>query len=226
MRTRLAGAVYLYCLGAADHPEPSAVTGLAGAPVRSVPVQGFTAWVSESRGAPHPSLEALRTHNAVLGAATRSRTPLPMRFGQWFDCWSALEALIAARRAPLELSLRHVLGAVEFGTRILDPAAAAAEPDRSSGKAYLEGLSRRGRAERARARQGADMAEAMRAWLGPLARDQRVDPGGDSTLASVAHLVDRHDTGTYQRRIRQFPSQHPELRFLFSGPWPPYGFAV
>lgn len=228
--------VYLYCLGDPDHPAPQEgagagepLRGIEGAPVRATAAAGFAAWVSDLERAPSATLERIRAHNAVIETAAADVTPLPLRFGQWFESEAALEASLQERRDGLRDALRRVAGAMEFGVRVVDPASDTArrpaEPgDRSSGTAYLEGLVRRERRAEEERRRGAALARELEAWLEGRVRETRARPAGSEGLVAIAHLVDRHDTREYRLRVGEFPERHPELRFVFSGPWPPYGF--
>jgi hypothetical protein len=216
--------LYLYCLGQPSHPPPSSIEGLDGVPVRATEVAGFSAWVSDLDRAPGASLERVRAHNDVVTAATGIATPLPLRFGQWFPSHQAMERSIEERRGSLADGLARVHEALEFGVRILDPEHQDSAPDRTTGTAYLEALARRAQSDEADRDRGRAVAAELAAWLAPLVRQERVRPIGGGTLAAVVHLVDRHDIGNYNTRVRSFPPQRPELRFLFTGPWPPYGF--
>jgi hypothetical protein len=216
--------VYAYCLGQPGHPEPPTIAGVGNASVIAEGVAGFTVWISEMDRMPAASLEGVRRHNHVVEAATRAETPLPFRFGQWFATRQDLEASLLERRDRLTRQLLHVQGALEHGVRVLDPAHQQTAADRSSGTAYLEALARRSRQDEADAGRGHAVAAELRSWLGPLIRDERVRPVGGGTLATIAHLVARHDTGSYGRRLSVFGEDRPDLRFLFTGPWPPYGF--
>lgn len=217
--------LYLYCLGEPDHPRPEDVVGLEGAAVRDVEAGGFSAWVSELERMPAPSLDRIRVHNAVVEAAAGVATPLPLRFGQWFETADDLDASLRDRGEALHAALARVSGALELGVRVLDPAHAPDELDRASGTAYLEALARRSRVEEEGRRRGEEVAAELKEWLGPLVRDERVRSLGAGSLVSIAHLVDRHEIGKYRLHMDQFPPRHPELRFVLSGPWPPYGFA-
>jgi hypothetical protein len=216
--------LYLYCLGHPSHPPPASIQGLDGAAVRAEPVAGFSAWISDMDRAPGASLERVRTHNDVVSAATETATPLPLRFGQWFASHQELSRSLEERRHRLAEDLERVQNALEFGVRVLDPHHQPAVPARTTGTAYLEGLARQARSDEADRSRGQDVAAELGAWLGPLVRDQRVRLVGGGTLAATAHLVDRHDIGSYNARVRSFPPRRPELRFLLTGPWPPYGF--
>jgi len=216
--------LYVYCLGRSDHPEPELVTGIGDVPVRAERVADYTVWVSDLPRPPVASLDGIRAHNAVVEAATITVTPLPFRFGQWFASRDDLVRSLDERSDTLRSGLDHVAGALEHAVRVVDPAHQAAVLDRASGTAYMEGLALRARADEVDRDRGLSVAEALRAWLGSLVRDARVRPGGGGTLVSIAYLVDRHDTGNYGARIREYQAERPDLRFLFTGPWPPYGF--
>lgn len=220
--------LYLYCVGAPGHPAPEGVTGIDGAPTSARDVAGLVAWVSELDAAPSPSLERIRAHNGVVERACDTRTALPVRFGQWFADEAGLAASVRERLSDLTRGLERVAGALEMGVRVLDPAHAGedAPPDRSTGRAYLEALARREDvAKEARAR-GAAVARSLADRLSGLVRDMRVRPLGSAAgLVAVAYLVERHDIGNYEAAVGDFAARHEDLRFLFSGPWPPYGFA-
>ncbi len=69
----------------------------------------------------------------------------------------------------------------------------------------------------------AGVAEAVRG----LVRDERVDELRTSHgVVSVAHLVGRHDFGSYRDAVHAVREHFPAFRFLLSGPWVPYSFAV
>lgn len=217
--------LYLYCVTSTGHPGPGALTGIGGARVQDLEAAGVRGWVSPLDAAPTASLEHVRAHNAVVEAAAEAQTPLPMRFGQWFETEAELATALAERRPRLEAALERVRDALEFGVRVVDPRGAERPaPDRSTGRAYLEGLARREAEAEAARQRGARVAAELRAFLGDLVRDQRVRPGGPESLVAIAHLVARHDTGTYSARVRTFSERQPELRWVTSGPWPPYGF--
>lgn len=216
--------LYVYCLGRSGHPEPGQVTGIGGAPVRDERIADLRVWVSDLSRPPAASLDGIRAHNAVVEAAATEATPLPFRFGQWFATRNDLVRSLDERGVVLRSRLEHVAGALEYGVRIVDPAHQPPVADRASGTAYMEGLARRARAVELDRDRGRAVAEALRGWLDSVVRDERVHLGGGGTLASLAHLVDRHDTGNYERLVREYPANRPDLRFLFTGPWPPYGF--
>jgi hypothetical protein len=214
----------VYCVGGRDHPGPGTLTGVAGVTVRAEAFPPLSVWLSELKHAPVASLDGVRAHNTVVEAATADRTPLPFRFGQYFESRDSLAESLRQQEAELIRKLQHVEGCLEHGLRILDPHAPDPPPDRSSGTAYLEGLARRARRDQLEQERGREIVQGLRERLGPLVRDQRVRYVGGGTLAVVAYLVSRHDTGKYHIAMSSIPDEWPDLRFHSTGPWPPYGF--
>lgn len=217
--------LYLYCVVGRSHPDP-AVKGVDGAPVRALDIAGLRTWVSPLPAPLSASLDRVREHNAVVEAAMTHATPLPMRYGQFFESEAEMQDVLEERRDGLAQSLERVRDAVELGVRVLAPERPEPEPpDRTTGRAYLEGLARREETLDRSRRRGARVAAELRAFLGPLVRAQVVRPGGASGLIAISHLVARHDTGAYRDQLHTFTDRYPDLRFVVSGPWPPYGFA-
>ena len=220
--------LYVYAIGGPAQLADAPAEGVGGAPIEVLTLDPFRVLVSRLERAPTASVEAIRRHNAVVEASCRDATPLPSRFGQWFADLAELQASIGKREAPLMRALERVAGAMEYGVRILDPAMdePVPEPDRSSGKAYMEGLARRGRQRMDVEARAEALGEELRVALGDSIRDQKVQPlAAAPGLASVSHLVDRHRTGGYRERLKEFESRYPALKFVATGPWPPYGFA-
>lgn len=218
--------LYLYCIVGTSQPDPVAVQGVDGAGVRALDVAGLRTWVSSLAAPPGASLERAREHNSVVEGAMTHATPLPVRFGQFFESESEMRDVLEEGRDRLARALERVADAAELGVRVLGPESPAPDPpDRTTGRAYLEGLARREETLEQSRRQGARVAAELHAFLGPLVRAQVVRPGGTSGLVAISHLVARHDTGAYRDQLHTFTDRYPDLRFVVSGPWPPYGFA-
>jgi hypothetical protein len=44
-------------------------------------------------------------------------------------------------------------------------------------------------------------------------------------LGRADHLIEREDVQEYRTKMAQAVEERPEVRFMVSGPWPPYSFA-
>lgn len=223
--------LYLYCIAAADNRPPTGLAGIGDSPVRAVDSPPFAVWASRLDRPPTPDVSAIQRHNHVVETAGRhEHGALPVRFGQWLDSEAALLDAIAERRDQYAEALPRVAGAVELGVRVVSPepvpAGAASVEAAASGREYLESVARRSAASRARTARGRELARELHDTLGPLLRDQRTDsPATPRGLVELAHLVSRDEVEEYRDQVSTFAAGEPDLRFLVSGPWPPYSFA-
>lgn len=229
----MAEGLYLYCVAPAGHEPPPSLDGLDGVEVSTRTRNGLAVWVSSLERPPEATIEAVRRHHAVVDAAvSETVTPVPLRFGQWAATEDALASSIAPKADSWRRDLEAFAGALEFGVRVLDPA--RDRPARtvhraamSSGRAYLEALARDQREERDFVRQAEEVAARMRVRLGGLSIADTVAPLATTHgVASIAHLVRRASFAEYHERMAAVQAEQRPLRFVLSGPWPPYSFAA
>lgn len=188
--------------------------GLDGGTVRRL----GSAWVSEVPTRPvRATVERIRAHDAVVAAALETgSTPLPARFGQTYASDDECEQAISAKLGELSAALARVSGMVEM--RLLLRAADAPAPDRASGTAYLESLSRRARAEEEVRRVAREVNEALRAHV----RDAAVSTQGPVT--TLAHLVEREARHAYRDRVEAVMRGMTGIEATLVGPTAPYAF--
>jgi len=93
---------YLYCLRTDRAEPPDGLIGVDGAVVRAIHVSGLMAWVSDVEEKVTPTVERVKAHDAVCGAALAAgETPLPIRFGQTFPDDAAMASGLAARESVI-----------------------------------------------------------------------------------------------------------------------------
>jgi hypothetical protein len=221
---------HLYCVTTAAI-TPEGVGGIDGAAVQAIASGGIAAWASPADAPLRASLDAARAHNAVVEAAHRLETPVPLRFGQWLPDEASVRARLAERADDWRTQLAALAGTAEFGVRILDPARPGPAQDvrpesTGAGRAYLEALAGRETERARRSAAGQEIAAALEQDLGGTVLRARVDPLETAHgLATIAHLVRRNDAAAYRSTLERAIAGRPELQFLTSGPWPPYSFA-
>jgi hypothetical protein len=229
----VAEGLYLYCVAPAGHDPPAALDGLDDAQVTALEHDGLTVWMSALGRPPEASVEGVRRHHAVVDAAiSETVTPVPFRFGQWAATEAAVRASIAPKADAWLRSLEAWAGALEFGVRVLDPA--RDRPARtvhaaamSSGREYLEALARVRTEERDGVRHAEEVAALVRGRVGGLTIADTVAPLATAHgIASIAHLVRRGSFAEYHERMAAVRAEQSGLRFVLSGPWPPYSFAA
>jgi hypothetical protein len=158
--------------------------------------------------------DALREqHSLVLEIARRARATLPVRFGALLDRRTLVE-LGRQHEAELRQSLETVRDRAQMTIRVLGRRAPLAAAPAASGREYLE--SRR----HALAPQLPETARELLDRLHPLVVRERLDDGRGGLLATVYHLIGKHDVDAYRGAAQQVTGEG----LIVTGPWPPFAF--
>lgn len=218
-----------YCIRRRGEPPPAeGLTGAGGAAVRLVEEGEIGAWISVANVG-SGDVDSLRAHDAVVRAALRSATPLPVRFDTLYPDEHALRASLREAASSLQAALERVAGHVEMGVRVewreRQEAAPSEKGAVASGREYLERRRREfaaHEAQRARATKLLDRVEARVAPQGDLGVRTLLPAAG--VAGSMAHLVHRQAVGVYRTRAAEAQAELPEVTLRVSGPWAPYSF--
>lgn len=225
---------YLYCITPAAVVPPAGLQGVGGCAVEAIAAGDLAIWTSTlESGRAEASVEAIAAHNSVVEAAIRpDTTPIPLRFGQRLETADEVRDLIDREREAWLAQLKLFAGALEFGLRVIDPeresAARVVHTGRAvGGREYLEEVARRRSEERGAREEAERVASRVREFVGDATVRERVEPlRTRHGLATIAYLVRRVDFADYRDRVTRAREALPALRFLASGPWPPYSFVT
>ena len=171
-------------------------------------------------------------HESVVEEIMSSRPILPARFNTLFRIEDAVIALLDERARPFRSALERVTGKVELGLRVLWEAPGKSEvsvnQETGDGNPGTEYLHRRLREERRRAGirgvgervirevQALFHSLAVESWLQRLPTDRLLFTG--------AYLVERYRVAAFREDVAKAQQEFSYLRFLLTGPWPPYHF--
>lgn len=220
--------LYVYCVAEALDAPPRSLAGISGSDVRLVTMGNLSLLVSDFSGEVVPvNRENALQHAAVVRSILERTTPLPFRFGTLVT-GQELEDYLTGRQAALSKKLEQVRGCVEMSVKIIGDRAnrearsVEAGADDKPGTAFL--------LEKRRQILGSERAQAVAAWLaeqvGSLARETQVSLcPAEKLLLAASHLVERGSVQQYRDKLTAARAERPKLRFLVSGPWPPYSFA-
>lgn len=203
--------IYLYAVvdelaGLPDAP------GIDGAPLKRRRAGDFELVVSEHPGEVEPTEDAVLAHARVVEELLPlAGAVLPARFGVGFEDGASLERAVADRAAALKESLERVRGRVEVGVRVVGDSTA---PPAETGREYLE----------ARQRELAAI-DALHESLAARALAATRGNSRGQLVMSGAYLVDPAGIPEFQKAVGALQSEHPQLTFALTGPWPPYSFA-
>ena len=64
-------------------------------------------------------------------------------------------------------------------------------------------------------------------FFGRFATEEKVEKlKTENLLVDAVYLVEKDKRGDFREAFEHIRSAHPNLKYLFSGPWPPYNFVV
>jgi len=224
--------LYVYCLAeGVDRPNKTP-RGISGAPVRIAKFEDLSALVSVCRA---DTFKVTRknalAHHEVVRSITKQTTPLPARFGTIVTV-QQLSTYISTNRQALKAKLAHVRGGVEMNVRMIGTIPDTSPDSKSEnalgpGTAFLLEKQREILREQAGVAQKGQLSAWLREKLGDLIKEEKISlvPSGTVILARADHLIERFDVQEYRTKMARAVEERPEVRFMVSGPWPPYSFA-
>jgi Gas vesicle synthesis protein GvpL/GvpF len=227
--------LYVYCLAEGVHQLNKTPPGVSGAEVRIVEFEeDLSALVSPCRSdAFQVTRKNALAHHEVVGSITEQTTPLPARFGTLVTI-EQLRNYVSTHRPAIKAKLAHVRGGVEMTVRMIRTIDGADtsqefrnEDVRGPGTAFLLEKRREILREEAGAGQKGQLSSWLREKLGDLIKEEKISVTSSDTviLARADHLIERVNVQEYRTRMATAVEERPEVRFMVSGPWPPYSFA-
>lgn len=223
-------------------PFPDGMTGIGDAPLALLSHGDVSAIISPAQSQ-HVAIvdKNLWKHEEVLEHICSDRAVLPARFGTVLRDEQEMRDVIAANRQSFATNLARVRGKVELSVRVLwddqRPIGAVVERANSggmNGQAYMQARLKEERALRAWRERAQAQVDLIDAALSPLSGEHTqkmlISP---RTLLTAAYLVERAQVQQFRDRMAVLATCNPihnasspesGLRFMCTGPWPPYSF--
>jgi Gas vesicle synthesis protein GvpL/GvpF len=246
--------VYLY--GVARDLDPVVLrdlSGVAGAPVRAVAEDGFTALISTvdlaefGEEALRRNLESLpwleaaaRAHHGVVDAVARSAPTAPVRIATLYRDDDRVRELLREQQDELTEVLGRVVGRAEWGVKAYGSADASPQeppdPDGDDGErpgmAYLRRRKLQQRSREDASRRLAEQGEEIHVTLSRYAVASRRHPPQDPRLSghegtmilNVAYLLEDDQSDAFAAEVDELRTRLPGIRVELTGPWPAYSF--
>lgn len=225
--------LYVYCLAEGLDRLHQTLRGVSDGEVRIVELdEDLSALVSVYRSDDFQvSRKNALAHHEVVRSITEQTTPLPTRFGTVVTI-EQLRNYVSTHHKAIKAKLAHMRGGVEMNVRLIHSIAAAdtsQEPENAGrpGTAFLLEKRREILRDEAGAAQKAKLSAWLREKLGDLIKEEKISitPSETVILARADHLISRADVQEYRTKMAKAVEERPEIRFMVSGPWPPYSFA-
>ncbi len=224
--------LYVYCLAEGVERLDKTPPGVSGAPVRIQEFQeGLLALVSVCRS---DDFQVTRknalAHHEVVRSITEQTTPLPARFGTVVTV-EQLSNYVSTHQQAIKAKLAHVRGRVEMTVRMIRTISGTDTSQESNnvgpGTAFLREKRREILGDEDEAAQKGQLSVWLREKLGDLIKEETISltPSQTVILARADHLIERAGVQEYRTKMAKAVAERPEIRFMVSGPWPPYSFA-
>jgi hypothetical protein len=207
--------------------------------VSTVPWRDLAAATSPLElGALRATVEDVVRHEAIVEALRRLGPALPVRFATVLADAQALAHALAVRYDVLVADLARLGDKVELGLTVLwdPPSTQGEEPATGSeavreahgpGARYLQARLAAHRREAAARDRARALARELDRELSVHALERRCTILPTARLAvRAAYLLDPGRVPAFQDTFAEIRRVHPDLRFLLSGPWPPYSFVT
>jgi hypothetical protein len=187
-----------------------------------------------------PDSENIWHHEMVVEALMLNRTVLPARFGTVLDNENSLHMKLEKLYPALKSNLQHLSGKVEVSLSVLwtgsdigslfpkkkeiinevEPPQTGIEYMQTKLIKHQRDNSFRNKAEQILARLNTSLTQFEYEEKHQLNTSQGI-------LVKASYLIKRKQLEEFQKTINQFSEnrdQNQDLKFLLTGPWPPYSF--
>ncbi|HVT61717.1 MAG TPA: GvpL/GvpF family gas vesicle protein [Thermoanaerobaculia bacterium] len=234
---------YVYCIVHTDQSLRFGPIGIGSEPaeVHTVNYHDIAAVVSDTPLEVYdPTRENVLAHERVNEAVMRKHTVIPMSFNTVFK---TREDIIELLRSAYD-AFRDVLGKMEdkleFGLKVVwDPELVIREIEKENENLRMlrqEISSQKGSTYFARMQYGRlvdsllqDRSEHLVAEIFAALSDVAVasranKPIGDKMILNAAFLVARDREADFDAKVKEIDSKYANLKFKYTGPWPPYNF--
>ena len=229
--------LYVYCIAEGGERLRNLPRGLFSLPVHQLKIDGLIVVVSSYRspGWMDRINDAITHHKVVLNVQKQA-TALPLRFGEILS-EQQLQKFVSTHRRAIKTKLAQVRGRAEMNVRMSGTILGGAVPETLKNEAQAAGpgttflLEKRSEIlrEQEEIQEKAFLSAWFREKLGNLIKDECLNmvlsPSRKAFLARADHLVDHEDVEQYRQQMAAAIAERPEIRFMVSGPWPPYSFA-
>jgi hypothetical protein len=184
---------------------------------------------------PQATEENMLHHEAVVEAVRSVSPAIPVRFGTLMHDRAAVASALATRYATLVNDLECLGDKVEMGLTVLwrEPAVAnAGRQDEASrlqppGTRYLQRKFSQYQHDALLRDRAEQLARELDSELAPLALETRSSVLPTRRLVMrAAYLVHPSHVKPFEGAFGEIRGKRPDLRFLLTGPWPPYSFVT
>ena len=234
---------YVYCIIQTKETLRFGPVGIGSEPadVHTVGYKDIAAVVSDTPLEVYdPTRENVLAHERVNEVVMRDYTVIPMSFSTVFKTSEDIIELLRTAYDAFRDVLVKMQDKLEFGVKVLwEPEMIIREIEKDDENLRLlrqEISSQKGSTYFARMQYGrlvdsllAERSEQLvndifNALSSVSVASRANKPIGDKMVLNAAFLVSRDSESTFDAKVKEMDAKYENLKFKFTGPWPPYNF--
>lgn len=236
---------YVYCIIECDRPRDFGPLGIGGRgdEVYTIHHGSLAAVVSDTPVQPYdPTRENALAHERVNDTVMQEFTVIPMSFGTVFVSEQNVVEFLKDTDEALHDVLQKMKDKIEFGLKVnWEPDTVMREVEEESegirrlkeeilsnrlASTYFARMQLGRLVEQAMSEKADGYVRAIYDHLRDCAIASRHNkPIGDKMILNAAFLVERDKSSQFDQEVQELAQQYDgKLRFLYTGPWPPYNF--
>lgn len=177
------------------------IKGLNNKPIKKIDFEDISALIT-FYPILHPALkeEEAMQHAAILKKLAKKTTIIPMSFGTVFKDKEILETVLSKTYQAIKETMELINGKIELGVKVV--------------KNQLDELNN-------------EVAFKILESLNKLSvKSIKGDNFSDRLLLNHSFLVEKNKFSKFSDKIANLESEYDNLKFLYTGPWPPYSFVT
>lgn len=208
---------YIYLYGIINKKNAKLnIRGLKNKPIEEINFKDVSALTS-SYSILNPKLndEEAVQHADILKEIAKKTTVVPTSFGTVFKDDEILETILSSSYLAIKQTLALIEGKIELGVKVIKQKESEIPMDlkNKSGSNNQSGEAPNGTA-----------LEILGSLDKLSVKSAKGDNFSDRLLLNHSFLVEKNQFSKFSNEIAKLEKKHKDLRFLYTGPWPPYSF--
>ena len=233
--------IYCYCIIDSNRPLVGKIAGLEEAPVYNIPYHEMGLIVSslkeEIKGITE---DRVLIHERVVESLMGNYTVLPIRFHTVFQNREGALSLMRKYCSDFKNNFLRLRNKVEYGIRVIWSGDLVKEgiarklgeeteqlsiPGNTPAKNFLKDKLKEYRINTKFKEEAEENIALIDNHFQNLAAEKKLEKlKSNDLLLSACYLVEKNRQSQFKKTFEKFKNTHTQLKYLFSGPWPPYNF--
>ena len=235
--------IYIYGIIDFNKEIKETVTGLNGASIYNIPYRNIGALVSDfDESIPIKDEDHVLEHEIVVEKIMKNFTVLPMRFLTVFDKKDNVISMLNEHYSDFREDLDRLNNMVEFGIKAIWPGAIIRErienaykkaqsdlslSTQSPGKSFIKEKFEKYKIDKEFEEEADRCIAIIDDFFNRFVAEKRLEKlKTDNLLLDAAYLVNKEKQGDFKKAFEELKASPGDLKYLFSGPWPPYNFVT